>query len=130
MAGRRIVEMVREDLRMSKILTREAFENAIRVNAAIGGSTNAVIHLLAIAGRVGVKLELDDWDRLGHDCPLLVEPDAVGQIPDGGFLLCRRRSRGDPRARRARHAHRDALTVNGKTHLGELPRSAPTGTAK
>ena len=56
MAGRRIVEMVHEDLRMSKILTREAFENAIRVNGAIGGSTNAVVHLLAIAGRIGVKL--------------------------------------------------------------------------
>ena len=55
-AGRRIVEMVREDLRMSKILTREAFENAIRVNAAIGGSTNAVIHLIAIARRIGVEL--------------------------------------------------------------------------
>ena len=66
-AGRRIVEMVREDVKMSQILTRKAFENAIRVNAAIGGSTNAVLHLLALAGRMGVKLELDDFDRLGHD---------------------------------------------------------------
>ncbi len=65
MAGRRIVEMAREDLRISHILTREAFENAIRVNGAVGGSTNAVIHLLAIAGRVGVNVTLDDWDRLG-----------------------------------------------------------------
>jgi L-arabonate dehydrase len=73
LAGRRIVEMVHEDLKLSRILTREAFENAIRVNAAIGGSTNAVLHLLAIAGRVGVKLDLDDFDRLGHDLPLLVD---------------------------------------------------------
>ncbi len=69
MAGRRIVEMVEEDLVLSKILTRAAFENAIRVNAAIGGSTNAVIHLIALAGRVGVKLTLEDWDELGHDLP-------------------------------------------------------------
>src|SRR5580658_10289322 len=82
MAGRRIVEMVREDLTMDKILTREAFENAIRTNAAIGGSTNAVVHLLAIAGRVGVKLELDDFDRLGHDLPLLVD-----LMPSGRFLM-------------------------------------------
>src|SRR6476469_5391626 len=63
LAGRRIVEMVAEDLRISRILTRDAFENAIRVNGAIGGSTNAVIHLLAIAGRIGVSLNLEDWDR-------------------------------------------------------------------
>src|SRR5579863_2803286 len=68
-AGNRIVEMVRDDIRMSKILTREAFENAIVVNGAVGGSTNAVIHLLAIAGRVGLNITLDDWDRLGRDVP-------------------------------------------------------------
>src|ERR1700724_2865440 len=82
MAGRRVVEMVREDLRMSKVLTRKAFENAIRVNGAIGGSTNAVVHLLAIAGRMGVKLELGDWDKLGHDVPLL-----VNLMPSGQFLM-------------------------------------------
>ena len=82
LAGRRIVEMVREDLRMSKILTREAFENAIRVNAVIGGSTNAVVHLLALAGRLGVHLELDDFDRLGHDLPLL-----VNLMPSGEYLM-------------------------------------------
>src|SRR5689334_13778265 len=81
-AGRRIVDLVREDVRISKILTREAFENAIRVNAALGGSTNAVIHLLAIAGRVGVPLTLDDWDRLGHDVPTLVDLK-----PSGRFLM-------------------------------------------
>jgi dihydroxy-acid dehydratase len=65
LTGRRIVDMVREDLRMSRILTRAAFENAIFTNAAVGGSTNAVIHLLAIAGRLGVSLSLEDWDHLG-----------------------------------------------------------------
>jgi len=72
LTGRRIVEMVREDLLMSRILTRQAFENAIRANAAIGGSTNAVIHLTAIAGRVGVPLALDDFDKLGSSLPCLV----------------------------------------------------------
>ena len=69
MTGRRIVQMVHGDLNISQILTREAFENAIRANAAIGGSTNAVIHLIAIAGRVGVPLFLDDFDRLGSSMP-------------------------------------------------------------
>lgn len=81
-AGRRIVGMVAEDLKMSKILTREAFENAIKVNAAIGGSTNFVLHLLAIAGRMGVKLTLDDFDRLGGDIPLL-----VNLMPAGRHLM-------------------------------------------
>ena len=66
MSGMRIVDMVWEGLTLSKILTREAFKNAIRVNAAIGGSTNAVIHLKAIAGRIGVDLELEDWTRVGR----------------------------------------------------------------
>ena len=80
-AGRRMVDMVRDDVKMSQILTRKAFENAIRVNAAIGGSTNAVLHLLALAGRVGIKLELDDFDRLGrHD---QARPGRLGQRPAG-----------------------------------------------
>src|SRR6266567_1974812 len=82
MTGRRIVAMVREDLRMSRILTREAFENAIRANAAIGGSTNAVIHLIAIAGRVGVPLALEDFDRLGAALPCLVNIQ-----PSGKYLM-------------------------------------------
>ena len=73
LTGRRIVEMVREDLRPSAILTRKAFENAICVLSAVGGSTNAVLHLLAIAGRVGVQLTLDDIDRIGSRLPLLVD---------------------------------------------------------
>src|SRR5690606_34957467 len=82
LAGNRIVEMVREDLRISKILTREAFENAIMVNAAVGGSTNLIVHLLAIAGRVGVPLSLDDFDHLGSHLPLL-----VNLMPSGEFLM-------------------------------------------
>jgi len=73
LTGRRIVQMVNEDLRPSKVMTRHAFENAVKVLSAIGGSTNAVIHLLAIAGRVGVPLTLDDIDRIGSRLPLLVD---------------------------------------------------------
>ncbi|HEY1504234.1 MAG TPA: L-arabinonate dehydratase [Stellaceae bacterium] len=116
MAGRRAVEMVHEDLRMSKILTRAAFENAIRVNAAIGGSTNAIVHLLALAGRIGVTLALDDFDRLGHDMPLLTDlmPHGKYLMEDfyyAGGLAAVIKSLGEL-------IHRDALTVNGKT-LGE-----------
>ncbi len=82
LAGRRVVDMVHEDLRMSKILTRQAFENAVRTNGAIGGSTNAVVHLLAIAGRIGVDLSLDDWDKLGKDVPCL-----VNLMPSGEWLM-------------------------------------------
>ena len=81
-AGRRIVAMVDEDLRPSRIMTREAFENAIRAVAAIGGSTNAIIHLLAIAGRVGVPLELEDFDTLAR-----VVPTIVDLMPSGRFLM-------------------------------------------
>jgi dihydroxy-acid dehydratase len=82
LSGRRIVEMVEQNLTIDKILTREAFENAIMVNAAIGGSTNAVLHLIALAGRIGVPLSLDDWDRLGHDLPCLLNLQ-----PSGKFLM-------------------------------------------
>ncbi len=79
LSGRRIVEMVREDLKLSKILTRTAFENAIKVNAAIGGSTNFVLHLLAIAGRIEVPLSLDDFDALGSPIPLLANLQPSGE---------------------------------------------------
>jgi dihydroxy-acid dehydratase len=79
MTGRRIVQMVKEDLCISQILTRAAFENAIRTNAAIGGSTNAVIHLIALAGRIGVPLCLDDFDRLGNGMPCLVDIQPSGE---------------------------------------------------
>src|SRR6266850_3991258 len=122
MAGRRIVEMVKEDLRMSKILTCEAFQNAIRVVGAIGGSTNAVIHLLAIAGRIGVCLNLDDWDRLGRDIPCLVNLMPAGKylMEDfyyAGGLPAVIRELGDL-------IHRAALTVNGKS-IGENVEDAP-----
>jgi len=82
LSGRRIVEMVKEDLKLSDILTRQAFENAIIVNAAIGGSTNLIIHLLAIAGRIGVDLKLEDFDALGRNIPLL-----VNLMPAGKYLM-------------------------------------------
>jgi dihydroxy-acid dehydratase len=115
-AGRRIVEMVHEDLTISKILTRKAFENAIRTNAAIGGSTNAVIHLLAIAGRVGVKLELEDFDRLASDVSCIVNlmPSGKYLMEDfyyaGGLPMVMKEMGG--------LVHRDALTVSGRT-IGE-----------
>ncbi|PHQ85416.1 MAG: dihydroxy-acid dehydratase [Thalassobium sp.] len=80
--GRRIVQMVKDDLKPSDIMTKAAFENAIRTNAAIGGSTNAVIHLMAIAGRVSVDLSLDDWDRCGRDVPTI-----VNLLPSGKHLM-------------------------------------------
>ena len=82
LTGRRIVDMVREDLKLSKVLTREAFENAIMVNGAIGGSTNAVVHLIAIARRIGVDMSLADWDRLGRDIPCL-----LNLMPSGKYLM-------------------------------------------
>ncbi|HZZ91075.1 MAG TPA: IlvD/Edd family dehydratase [Usitatibacter sp.] len=115
LAGRRIVELVNEDVGLSKLLTREAFENAIRVNAAIGGSTNAVIHLIAIARRIGVKLDLDDWDALGRGVNTI-----LNLMPNGEYLMedfCY--AGGLPVVIRelgeAGLLHRDALTANGKT---------------
>ncbi|NOC91179.1 IlvD/Edd family dehydratase [Ruegeria sp. HKCCD6604] len=114
--GKRIVDMVWEDLRPSDVMTRQAFENAIVINSAIGGSTNAPIHLNAIARHLGVPLNNDDWQKLGHDVPLLVNmqpagkylgedyqqaggiPAVVGELLDTGLL-----------------PHPDAITVNGKT---------------
>jgi len=111
MAGRRIVAMVHEDLRMSQILTKGAFENAIMVNGAIGGSTNAVVHLLAIAGRVGVPVSLDDWDRLGRDMPCLVNLMPSGQYLMEDFYY----AGGVPVVVReiGKFLHKKALTVNG-----------------
>jgi len=116
LAGNRIVEMVHEDLRMSKVLTRDAFENAIRLVGAIGGSTNAVIHLLAIAGRIGVDLTLDDWDRLGRGVPCL-----VNLMPSGKYLMEDFYYAGGLPAvinELGAMVHREALTVNGKS-IGE-----------
>ncbi len=115
LSGRRIVQMVKDDLKPSDVLTRDAFENAIRTNAAIGGSTNAVIHLLAIAGRVGIDLTLDDWDRCGRDVPTI-----VNLMPSGKYLMEEFFYAGGlpvviKRLGEAGLLHRDALTVSGQT---------------
>ena len=116
LSGMSIVDMVLQDLRLAKILTRQAFENPIRVNVAIGGSTNAVIHLKAIAGRIGVPLELDDWTRIGRSTPTLVD-----LMPSGRFLMEAFYYAGGLPAvlRRLGEAgllpHPDALTANGHT---------------
>ena len=116
LSGMRIVDMVWEGLTLSKILTRKAFENAIRTNAAIGGSTNAVIHLKAIAGRIGVDLELEDWTRIGRGTPTIVDLQ-----PSGRYLMEEFYYAGGLPAvlRRLGEAgllpHKDALTVNGQT---------------
>ena len=115
MAGRRIVELVKENVCVSRILAREAFENAIRVLAAIGGSTNAVIHLTALARRIGVDLDLDDFDRLGRGVHTLVNvmPSGKYLMEDfyyGGGLPPVLRELGENNL-----LQRDALTVNGKT---------------
>ena len=114
-SGKRIVEMVKENLIMSKIITKKSFENAIKVNGAVGGSTNAVIHMAAIAGRMEIDLTLDDWERCGKEIPTLVNlqpsgtylmedfyyagglPAVIKRLLDNGLL------------------NEDALTVNGKT---------------
>ena len=123
-AGRRIVDMVKEKLTLSKILTKEAFENAIRACAAIGGSTNAVIHLIAIARRMGVDLSLEDWDRVGRGVHCL-----VNLMPSGKYLMedfyyagglpavLRELGEND-------QLHKNALTVNGKT-IWENNKDAP-----
>jgi dihydroxy-acid dehydratase len=122
--GRRIVAMAHEDLRISKILTREAFLNAIRANAAIGGSTNAVIHLIAIAGRVGVPLTLDDWDREGRDVRTIVDLQPSGRFLMEDFYY----AGGLPAvlAKLAKHGQLEAgaLTANGRT-IGENVKDAP-----
>jgi L-arabonate dehydrase len=124
MAGRRIVDMVREKVNLSKILTKPAFENAIRTLAAIGGSTNAVIHLIAIAGRIGVKLDLDDFDRLGRGVHTLLD-----LMPSGKYLMedfCY--AGGLPAVLRElgenNLLNKEALTVNGRT-IWENNKDAP-----
>lgn len=116
LSGRRIVDMVREDLKLSKILKREAFENAIKINAAIGGSTNFVIHLLAIAGRMGVELDIQDFDKLSQKIPLLanIQPSGLHYMEDlyysGGLPAIIKELKGI--------IHDDAITVNGSS-IGE-----------
>lgn len=120
LTGRRIVQMVKDDLKPSDILTREAFENAIRTNGAIGGSTNAVVHLLALAGRVGIDLTLDDWDRLGRDVPTI-----VNLMPSGKYLMEEFFYAGGlpvvlKRLGEAGLLHKEALTVSGEKIWDEV----------
>ena len=127
--GRRIVEMVEEDLKPSDILTREAFENAIMVSSAIGGSTNAPIHINAIARHVGVPLEVEDWERIGHRIPLIVDVQPAGRFLGEEY----HRAGGVPAVvhELMRHGlvHEDALTVNGRT-IGENCRDCPSQDAE
>ena len=118
LTGKRIVEMVAEDLKPSDVLTRTAFENAIRVNTAIGGSTNAPIHLAAIARHIGVPLDIGEWETIGHDIPLLVNLQPAGEFLGEDYY----RAGGVPAVAAQLLQNGllagDALTVNGKT-IGE-----------
>src|SRR5262252_6679474 len=121
--GLRAVEIVREDLKPSDILTRAAFENAIVACSAIGGSTNAPIHINALARHIGVKLSIDDWEKIGYDVPLLVNMQPAGKYLGEEYY----RAGGLPAVMnellKAKRIHADALTVNGKT-VGQNSRGA------
>ena len=123
LTGKRIVDMVKEDLKPSDILTRKAFENAIVINSAIGGSTNAPIHLNAVARHIGVELVVDDWEKHGHEIPLLVNLQPAGDYLGEDY----HHAGGVPAvvAELIRHGriHEDAMTANGKT-VGENCRDA------
>ncbi|HMF70361.1 MAG TPA: dihydroxy-acid dehydratase, partial [Flavitalea sp.] len=121
LSGRRIVQMVKDDLKISDILTREAFENAIRVNAAVGGSTNFIIHLTAIAGRIGVQLNLEDFDKIGSSIPLL-----LNLMPSGKYLMEDFYYAGGLPViinELKEHLHMNAMTVSGKTHTENIKNS-------
>src|SRR5579864_1350134 len=123
--GVRAVEIVHEDLKPSDILTRKAFENAIVANSAIGGSTNAPIHINAIARHIGVKLSIEDWEKVGYDVPLLLNMQPAGKYLGEEYF----RAGGLPAVMnellRAERIHADALTVNGKS-MGDNVRRART----
>ncbi len=126
LTGVRAVEIVHENLKPSDILTRKAFENTIVANSAIGGSTNAPIHINAIARHIGVKLTVDDWEKVGHDVPLLVNMQPAGKYLGEEYF----RAGGLPAVmnelRKKGRLHDDALTINGKT-MGENVRDAEIG---
>jgi dihydroxy-acid dehydratase len=123
--GVRAVEIVEQDLKPSDILTRKAFENAIIANSAIGGSTNAPIHINAIARHIGVKLSIQDWEKVGYDVPLLVNMQPAGEYLGEEYY----RAGGLPAVMhellKARRIHADTLTINGKT-MGENVKRAPS----
>ena len=116
--GKRIVQMVYEDLKPSDIMTREAFENAIVVNAAIGGSTNAPPHLQAVARHIGVELNVHDWEKIGYDVPLMLNMQPAGEFLGESFF----RAGGVPaimgELRKAGRIHDAVMTATGKT-IGE-----------
>src|SRR5205809_91765 len=122
--GRRAVEIVHEDLKPSDILTRKAFENAIVACSAIGGSTNAPIHIHAIARHIGVKLTIEDWEKIGYDVPLLVNMQPAGKYLGEEY----HRAGGLPAVMnellKAKRIHADALTINGKTMGDNVARAA------
>ena len=123
MSGKRIVDMVKENITMSKIVTKKSFENAIKVNGAIGGSTNAVIHLAAIAGRMEIDLDLEDWNKCGEGIPTLVNLQPSGKYLMEDFYY----AGGVPvvikRLLEKRLLEENALTVNGKS-IGENNKDA------
>ncbi len=123
LTGVRAVEIVREDLKPSDILTRAAFENAIVACSAIGGSTNAPIHINAIARHVGVELNIEDWEKLGYDVPLLVNMQPAGEYLGEEYF----RAGGLPAVMhellQAKRLHGDALTINGKTYAENVARA-------
>ena len=123
--GVRAVEIVNEDLRPTDILTRKAFENAIVANSAIGGSTNAPIHINAIARHIGVELSIQDWETVGYDVPLLVNMQPAGKYLGEEYS----RAGGLPAVMyellKAKRIHADALTINGKT-MGENVKRSKT----
>jgi len=123
LTGVRAVEIVREDLKPSDILTRAAFENAIVACSAIGGSTNAPIHINAIARHVGVELKIEDWEKIGYDVPLLVNMQPAGEYLGEEYF----RAGGLPAVMhelmQAKRLHGDALTINGKTYAENVARS-------
>jgi dihydroxy-acid dehydratase len=126
LTGVRAVEIVREDLKPSDILTRAAFENAIVACSAIGGSTNAPIHINAIARHVGVELKIEDWEKLGYDVPLLVNMQPAGEYLGEEYF----RAGGLPAVMhellQAKRLHGDALTINGKTYAENVTRAKST----
>ena len=123
LTGARAVEIVREDLKPSDILTRAAFENAIVACSAIGGSTNAPIHINAIARHVGVELKIEDWEKIGYDVPLLVNMQPAGEYLGEEYF----RAGGLPAVMhellQAKRLHGDALTINGKTYAENVARA-------
>ena len=127
--GLRAVEIVREDLKPSDILTRAAFENAIVACSAIGGSTNAPIHLNAIARHIGVRLSIEDWEKIGYDVPLLVNMQPAGEYLGEDYF----RAGGLPAVMHELHAarrlHGDALTINGKTVAENVARAKSSNAA-